>query len=284
MLKTLIVFMFLIAFSSTVYGSQDFYHDSRKGWYWYEKNKIEEEPEEEDVEKNATTFTKQDRKKPNIEWDKVWYMHPDDFQALLGEQLKYSVQFPTEKNVTEYVALQYVAQNRAKKFQEVWGDVIVNHPSLDMSLTRNPTKTGSYLEARMLGVDTKDAISSVNAEYGLVLFVSNDCTYCEQQLMYADTFIKKWNWQNFKVINIDESSVNKNKFDVETTPEIFIVDNKGKSDRILAGMQFPDRIENAILNYIHKEKNNGDPYSNPNMINRLLNPEETIEKIDKKYN
>jgi len=289
-MKTFIVIFLTLISLESVYADTGFYDDSRRGWYWYEKEIIPPKPEKKEerrspvLPKTEDKQTVSERQRPQIDWSQVWYMHPDDFQKLLDDQLKFSVQYPTEENVTKYVALQYVAQNRAKKFQEVWSDVLLNHPSLDMSLVRDATKTASYLEAKLTGNDVRNAVSSINEDYGLVLFISNECVYCEQQIMYTDTFVSKWDWKNYQSINIDERQINKNMFPVETTPELFIVDKSGKASRIAAGMNFPDRIEKSVLNYVNKRQNDGKHYVNPKTIDQTLTPEEAIKLIDKKYN
>ena len=56
---------------------------------------------------------------PEYSYDQLWKMHPDDFQEYLNQVTKFAVQFPTEKNVTQYLKIQDVARRKSVAFAAV---------------------------------------------------------------------------------------------------------------------------------------------------------------------
>lgn len=218
---------------------------TKEGWWWYEdfyKEEKKQEPEtkaspEEPEQKQA--FTPKPLKE--YTYDELLYMHPDEFSKLYDYYLKKAVQRPTEENVYEFYNLMDVARKKALLFSYYAGYVWQKYPEL--STERDIPIVGPGIDQKrdLIRKELQKYKAKNASEYGYLVFVKPGCGYCDTQLKilrYAET-----DGVPIKIINVDENPLAAERFAVEVTPTIIVVDQKtGKYMPISAGVISLDEI------------------------------------------
>jgi conjugal transfer pilus assembly protein TraF len=228
----------------------------RKEGYFFYKDELPlpvMEPKPQEPDETTVAEKKDDEKKEfdgEIPWDELYAMHPDKFQALLDETLKWSLMEPTKERVQKYMTMQYVAMDRAEKFQQVWMDILNVQPALDTTAQRAPTATGTKLAVLEKAVDLKNYIHEMRENMGILMFSRSDCPYCAEQMTILQSFSDWWKWENIQVIDIEENSEVAAHYGVSIVPDLFIVGNVNDEilqKRLNVGITTRDVIEKGLL-------------------------------------
>ncbi len=218
---------------------------TKEGWWWYEDIYKKEEKQEEETKKEP--FQEQQKQvftpKPLKEYsyEELLYMHPDEFSKLYDYYLKKAVQKPTEENVYEFYNLQDVARKKALLFSHYAGYVWQKYPEL--STERDIPIVGPGITQRndLIRKELQDYKQKNASEFGYVVFVKQDCGYCDTQLKilkYAEM-----DGIPIKVVDVERNPSAQQQFAVEVTPTIIVVDQKtGKYMPISAGVISLDEI------------------------------------------
>jgi conjugal transfer pilus assembly protein TraF len=212
-------------------------------------------------------------------------MHPKEFQKLMNEVQDLAVMNPENKQrVRELYALQAVASIRAKRFQEAVSEVRQEMPALDMSTRRSPTLVASMAEASQRIKERQEIVPFMRDNMGLIFFYSPECAYCEKEKFILQSFKKKWNWNNITSVNIYKDVDAKLKFDVQVTPDLWIVGRVGdeiKERRLKAGLSTMADIEFGLIKAYY-EWFEGKNYDRPSMVEELVKPEDIIKRLQEK--
>jgi len=267
-----------------------------RGYFWYEVV-------QEDNATNATNQTvampepkpepkEEVKKEPEyptevkIPWDRVWTMHPKEFQKLMDEVQDLAVANPTPERMNDWYKLLYVASFRAKRFQVAADRARREMPGLDMSVRRSPTLVGSLAEAKTRMRLRKEIVPFMRERMGLILFYSPRCPYCEKEIEILQGFARKWGWgENIRLIDSRANHDVADKFGVQVTPDLWIVGNiSGNEDgsdvlsmRLGTGLITISEIEDALMR-AYFEWFEGKNYERPEMVDELVKPEDIIKE------
>ena len=198
-----------------------FYEDKKHGWYWYEK---ELEPEEN---KASEKVLKLDR---NIDlkiytYDDLWNMYPDNFQELVELTKKKAVQYPTEDNVEDFMFLQDIARRKATAFASVFTYVAQKNHELTTKDVYPITKPGQRARVSNIMQEKKSTIVDSKKDFALIMFFSEDCSYCQAQIPILQYFTENFQWP-VRMVNIDKNPAAAARFNISITPQIILVYKK----------------------------------------------------------
>jgi len=154
--------------------------------------------------------------------EKLWNMHPDDFQDLLMAFHKKSVMFPTEENVKDYLYMQDIARRKALAVTNVTAYVTQKYPEFNMVQDYPTALPGRAAMTRQQVNEIKNEIHRAKGKYGILYFYSPTCGYCEEQNNILKYFIDQYGW-DIKRINIAESPAIAARFNAQTVPYIVLV-------------------------------------------------------------
>lgn len=294
-------FIFLVlAFGLSTPGysriqEEQFFEGGREGWFWYEeflKEQKEKDKEKPQVKTDVKTEKAEPELKPepvpeperpfdgfvDIDWDAVWNLHPTEFQALIDETQNWAVQEPTVERVRIYVALQNVAKERAKKFQEAWGEALLQDPVLAHA-ERHPSHLGTVAGSKKERALRQQIIPEMRENMGIVYFYSDNCSYCEQQKPIMEYFLDRWNWENVAAINVQQSPETVAEYNVQIVPDIWVVgniDGEVKKRRLAAGFANLAEIEKGMLNAYFRWHHDR-PYEQPQVSERVMEFEDFLQ-------
>lgn len=186
-----------------------------------------------------------------IPWDEVYTMHPDAFQALMDDSVKFAIQNPGDQaRVDAYVTLQMVAIDRAERFQEAWQRTKNSLPMLDTTTQRPASKAASIVEVQSKQADVAQYINQMRQDMGLILFTKGGCPYCEEQKRILESFVAAWRWENIQEIDITQFPDAAMEYGVSIVPDLYLVGNLGdevKRRRLRAGLTTRNEIEVGML-------------------------------------
>jgi conjugal transfer pilus assembly protein TraF len=222
---------------------KSFFDDSKRGWYWYENPK-----KEEDLDGNQKEIA-QKRFVPSLKdysKDELWNMHPDDFQPLLQAFLKKSVQYPTLENVREYFIVQDIARAKANAFANVSELVKQKYPELSLQREFPASAAGNAAKITMQARETKDRIRQSRDEFALIFFYSRSCEFCTTEEGILRLFVDRYGWE-VGAVEINEKPDIAARFDVQTVPYLMLI-HRGSKEYfpIASGVVAIDEIENRL--------------------------------------
>jgi len=270
-----------------------------KGYFWYEV--VQEENATSQTVANPEPVKPKEEEKPEvakkenkpeeyptdikIPWDRVWTMHPKEFQKLIDEVQDLAVMDPSNKQrVKELYALQAIASIRAKRFQEAVEEVRQEMPGLDMSTRRSPTLVASMAEAKQRMDLRSEIVPFMRDNMGLIFFHSPTCAYCQKQKYILEGFAKKWGWQRLQMVDVTADSDTAARFGVQIVPDIWVVGKVGdeiKERRIKAGLSTLADLEQGLMKAYY-DWFEGKNYERPDMVEELVRPEDIIRQMQEK--
>jgi conjugal transfer pilus assembly protein TraF len=261
-----------------------FFQEDREGWFWYQKNNATEKNATKPITPPVADQKSEEEKEfdgfKDIDWNEVWTLHPDKFQALITDTQKWAIQDPSVDRLKIYIALQKVAKERAVKFQQVWGETLNQNPLLD-ELKRSPTKVGSLIEAHLSRQDKEKYLKPMRENMGILYFYSSTCAYCDKQKKILEYFIDKWGWENITAINTETEVDAVLEYGVDIVPDMWVVghfNGEIRKRRIGAGLLTVGDIEKGLMNawsYWTRDK----PYEVPETIEQLQPFEKFLENM-----
>ena len=233
-----------------------FYHDAKKGWFWYQ----DPAPETKEEMKPAPPS----RPLPSLtdySTEKLWNMHPDDFQELLMAFQKKAVQRPTEENVHEYLTMQDIARRKAAAYANVASFVIQKYADLDVGRDYPVAAPGAVAKIKMQKEEIAATIQAASADHALLYFTSQNCPFCLEQSQILRFFTDRYGWQ-VKEIDIDGSPGMAARFGVQTTPTLLLI-GKDKPDYIpvASGVVAMEELERSL-------------YRSVRLLNGQISPQE----------
>jgi conjugal transfer pilus assembly protein TraF len=242
----------LILVISASAAHADYYSDSKKGFWWGEKEPEKQEPEKTPEDQKPTVQPQQREEKkgtwvpPALQeysYEDVWNMHPDDFQDLQESFKKKAVQSPTEANVRDYYELQEIARKKALAFSNTAEYVWQRNPQLTNGNDYPTNSPGMLAKIEMSSEERLRVLQSNRANYALVYFTKTGCPYCAEEDNILKWFTSKTGW-TVKPVNITQQPDMASRFGVEITPTLILI-KKGESDfmPVSAGIATSKEIE-----------------------------------------
>lgn len=243
-----------------------YYQDSdRPGFYWGKDPVDEEKAQEEKAEKDEAPKKKKHRIPSMSDYSpqKLWNMHPDDFQELADDFRKKAVQYPTEDNIKDYYYVQDIARRKALAFTSVHQVVMQKNPSISLE-SAYPTATPGRVARDQEHIAEYGRLIGQNRDsFGLVYFYQDGCKFCLEQDRILQYFAQKWGW-NIKPVNIAQNPALARKFNVTTTPMTVLVKRE-------TGEPMPLTTGVVALNEIEKRV-----YGGIRMLNREITAEQYL--------
>ena len=204
---------------SDAHAAEGSYEDYKKGWYWYEVIPDEKEQPEDETQKEALI--------PEYSYAQLWKMHPDAFQQYLNQVTKFAVQFPTEKNVTQYLKVQDVARRKSVAFAAVVDFIGQKNPQYSTEDVYPTTAPGRVALTAMQSREYDDVILQAGDEFGLIMFTQNGCDFCDAQKSILTFFENQYHWP-VRLVNILDNPNFAAQFGIEQTPSIILVHKNSK--------------------------------------------------------
>ena len=232
--------------------TQRYYRNSEKeGWWWYKdyvKEKKEEKKKETEQAKEESRKETNPEIKPLTEYtfEELMKMHPDELSKIYDHYLKLAVQNPSEENVYNFYNIQDVVRKKALAFAKVSGYVWQKYPDLTTEKDVPIVGPGIVQTTKLTMNEIQSYIKSVNQDFGLIVFISPTCHYCETQLgilKYAES-----DGVQIKTVDITKNPQAQVKFGITTTPTIILVDRTtGQYMPISAGVMSLEDIYIRIV-------------------------------------
>lgn len=248
-LKALLFLFFSFGLVICVYAADpptSYYKDAKRGYYWYEVV-----PQKPDETKKDEVDNKEKRKAPVTKsYEELWVMHPDDFQKYVTEVQKYAVQFPTEENVERYYYTNMIATKKAKAFASVAAVIGQKNPDLSTEGTYPITAPGIKARTLIKGNEQEAVLNSAKNNFGLIMFESRGCGFCDSQKGILSFFIRKYKWP-IKYVDIHDNPALVAVVGVEQTPTLILIKNGVKdfmpiSSGVISMDEMVDRIYKAV--------------------------------------
>lgn len=286
-----------------------FHREGREGWFWYKDELLDPEtetekatepdsqapkPEEQAKEperKPIVIGTTLDDGKPydpefdgfKIDWAGVWEMHPAKFREMLQKTLDWAIWKPTPARVQRYYALQYVAKERALRFQEAFDYVRNQNPVMDPTAADSATMVGTNMNVLHKTKSKQDTLPKIRENMGLFFFYTpKNCLYCERQQPILEAFSKKWEWSNIMMVDVTNRQDLVKEYRLQVLPDLWAIgkmpDGEIKKTRIKAGLSTVGQMEDGIMNSWSMFES-GDIYRGQDMVKKLTTFEDIAKKM-----
>jgi len=214
---------------ATSAGATDnnFYLDTKHGWFWYETPPPElDEPE---IKPDPAIKLRIIPSLDNYTIDDLWNLHPDDFQELLNNLQKKAVQAPDEQNIMEYLTMQDIARRKALAYTNATMYVTQKYGDLfNVNQVYPAAGPGVTARVQMQQQEIVQTINQAAANHALLFFVSPGCGFCEQQAQILAYFIDKYGWQ-IKTVDTSRDLNAATRFNITTSPTLLLI-KKGQDD------------------------------------------------------
>ncbi|MBO2656143.1 conjugal transfer protein TraF [Shewanella algae] len=246
--------------TSTVAGD-DFYNQSKRGWFWHEPPPPQEIPVEElpspsepvndDVPQDQTVII-------DAQWLK------DNIPKLRMT----AISNPTVDNLGAYYAAQRVMIDMSSKFASSSTDFFRKEANWLSEEHRRPTESFVLSKyKRDLLKAQRPVINKVSQKAGLWFFFSSTCPYCLKQLPILKSLEEQYGL-NVLYISLDggiiptipqdktvvdhEGKVARD-FNITTTPTTYLVSNDAsKFDVVSNGVASLPKLQNSLIDVAHK--------------------------------
>jgi len=224
----------ILAFSLSSYAYNNNEQDSeeagktyskgeKRGWWWYEKAEVKLAKKKKLTEKVAPKHPVPDMDDYTLE--RLWNMHPDDFQALLMDFQKEAVRKPTEENVLNYYVMQDIARRKALAFTHVASLVMQKNQRLNLRAEAPLNAPGKKAVMRANYADTSRVLKNNKDDFALLYFTAPGCKYCDAQDGILVYFKRMTDW-TIKPIDVRKQPALAARFGIERTPSIILIYKK----------------------------------------------------------
>jgi conjugal transfer pilus assembly protein TraF len=248
----------LLTLSNLSVAGDDFYNQTKRGWFWHETApKPELQPEELPAESQSS---KVEDKMVNI--DAEW------LKKNLPELQSKAINDPSPENLGAFYAAQRLTLDISSKFASKTSDFFRKEANWLSEDHRRPTE--SFMLSRFksdLASAQRPVIEKVSKQAGIWFFFSSTCTYCVKQLPLITYLSDTYN-MNVLYISLDGGTMpgipeNKivmdvdgrvsSEFNVSVTPTTFLVSNDASKFELLSnGVSALPKLQNSIVSVAHK--------------------------------
>lgn len=151
------------------------YGDKERGWFWYEAHPEPPPPAPAPEPAQPATPVVAAPAKPTATEEMA------NIRATLEEAKNEAVLRPTPASVSQYLALQSQAMDKAMLFTDMWQRVRWSDPTLDYAFQHPTAAGGVRVDRDMARAQEKADVQAVAQENGIFFFFKGHCPYCEEQ-------------------------------------------------------------------------------------------------------
>ncbi len=252
----LLGFCAIYAYSAIAQAGNGYYSDATEGYYWYKDPAEEAQEEVPKPRKQASRQKEPEQKKKKLPdmadytYEQLWNMHPDEFKPLLDEFQKKAVMTLQPEDVTAYKTMQDISRRKAVAYMNVDRVITQQNPELSLEHDAPMLPTSRMAENRVAKQDIDSVLENSRERYGLIVFNSEGCPYCEQQKSVLRSYQMFHKW-DVKHVDIAQAPGAAEMFNVEITPTIILVKKGSKdffpiSSGVIALDQLKDRVYGGV--------------------------------------
>ncbi|MBW8308053.1 MAG: conjugal transfer protein TraF [Candidatus Paracaedibacteraceae bacterium] len=236
--------------SFSVSHAETFYKDHARGWHWYEKLPIPEDPALEEKQKQI----------PKTPGEKL-----KAYREELENRLAAAWINPTSQNVERYQEMQKDMMNRSQTFSQTWMKNVYVNAGLDHTLVAPVNQKAVHVYLDQQKEERRQAIQSLSQTHGLFFFYSSNCPYCHQFAPIVKMFAEQYGW-DVLAISLDERAIETfpnavpdnglaAQWNVTSLPSLFAVNPETEDViQVAQGMTSIDEMENRIMVLIRGNK------------------------------
>lgn len=244
----------------------------KKGYWWGEPYQTEEEQEQQEEEKSK----EQERELPPAPpMSELMKMHPEEIRELEKKYLDYALWKLTPEATAQYYTIIKAVRLKSKAFAATHGVVKMTNPELSTSFELPQMAAGRAARKRDTENSIKEQLDQYNDEYGLIMFTSKGCSYCQSQRVLLGEMRNRYGIE-FSEIDVDQYADMALQFGVKNTPTTIMVKRNTPNWMPIAfGLQsLPVLRDNAYRSILLMEKqiNPNQFYTPPNMLGTNLDP------------
>ena len=241
----------------------EFYTESEKGWFWYEANKVEEKPKQQENTQptvipkaaNPTPKTTSKVKPEDQELSQAW------FRKNFAKYRDNAIENPQDKKAMRtYLYLEKFMRDRAVAFGYARQAAVYAEPFLDATANRATANFGM----KTMNIDAAEKkttlLKKLGNSSGIYFFYRSDCPYCEKQMPIVKLLEDKYGftvrpvaldgkqlpnspWADF-LTNVDQAQ----KLGVVKVPALYLFEPKSRTTELISqGLQSGTQLEQRIL-------------------------------------
>lgn len=232
--------MFLLV---AVCHAETFYKDHARGWHWYEKLSIPEEPVTQEKQKKI----------PKTPSEKL-----KAYREELENRLATAWINPTSQNVERYQEMQKDMIDRSKTFSQTWMQNVYSKAGLDHTLIAPVNQKAVHVHLDKQKEENRQVIQSLSQTHGLFFFYSSNCPYCHQFAPIVKIFAETYGW-DVLAISLDGGALETfpnavpdnglaQQWNVTSLPSLFAVNPETEEViQVAQGMTSIDEMEKRIM-------------------------------------
>lgn len=232
----------IFIFISTSSFAQAYFNDSGRGWFWGETKPIVMQKKDENltqhIEAKKNTIIIDDKEYKTIQKDvqipfnELDKLHPDEISKLETESKNISVMYPTVENITEYKKLQKYITKKSVNFVDMNKVALTQSSELSNWSASIPRKRISLDVAReQKDIDMRKILNKHKEKMIVLVATEKNCPYCVKQLPILQMLTNQYGIK-FKEIDIEEKRNFALKYQVQKTPDIFLLYNNNETPEI----------------------------------------------------
>ncbi len=183
-----------------------FYENRKQGFYWYQDDPAHDDPKED--------------KKKTV--GQIHTMKPEAFRKLMSQKLETAVQYPTQQNVYEYMVMLDISKKKAQAFSSVMAWVGQNHPELSGQVNFPVSAPGQRAWFAEAGKDMEQTLDKARDRFALVMFSSEQCSYCTAQDKILGFFTRRYQWK-VKKLDLKTHQNLAQRFGVTMVPSVILL-------------------------------------------------------------
>ena len=257
-------------------------HGRSWGFFWYDDRKQPAQIQKKASKKTAKRSPKYPPLKPdNYSYKELWQLHPDHFKAVTEQRLKLAIQYPqNEDHIRKFLEAQDVAKRKSLAFTGSMAFVSQKYPMYDEDAAPQ-NLMGKNAHQRMRQEKTEAVLTAAKDRFGLIVFVSPDCPYCEAQKPIIESFAGSYGWlvERFDLATHHRLA---QKYAINSTPAILIVSKSdGAALSISRGVITLTTLKNRVVSAVQYLSGESRPEnfihtlsSDPLKFNRSTDPGE----------
>lgn len=232
-----------VLLSISICQAKSFYQDHARGWHWYEKLPVPEEPRQE----------KRQGQKTQSPGEKL-----KAYREELENRLAAAWINPSPQNVSRYQEMQQDMMNRSQTFSQVWMQNVYSNAGLDHTLVSPVNQKAVHVYLDQQKSQKQNLIKSLSQTHGLFFFYSSNCPYCHHFAPVVKLFAEQYGWEVL-AISLDGGAIEQfpgavpdnglaSQWNVTSLPSLFAVNpNTEEVIQVAQGMTSIDEMEKRIM-------------------------------------
>lgn len=236
-----------------------FYKDKMRGWYWGEEEPIPEEEKKPEKEPITATSPMEGKTAKDFSYEELWKMYPPDFQQVYTNTMNTAIQSLNTEDNKSFMTVQDIARRKSLAFANVTAYTVQTNPQFNVIKDYPVAAPGRKARLQNQQEEKANIIRSARSGHALLYFYSITCKYCQQESGILDTFYKRYGWE-IKGIDVNENIQLTRRFNVETTPTLYLIkDGNPQPFPVAIGVTPLTELENTILSGIRILAGGGPP-------------------------